>query len=85
MANSNASRKIDIGRVTDAYKACRDGLFEDVKIAKKMQVVLDIVRKGITWTPQNRGGMQETMPLYEVSCVIFLNAFSFRTSRQLFF
>merc|ERR1712157_676152 len=55
----------DIGRVTDAYKACRDGLFEDVKIAKKMQVVLDIVRKGITWTPQNKGGMQETMPLYE--------------------
>ena len=67
LANNNSGKKIEIGRVTDAYKACRDGLFEDVKIAKKLQVVLDYVRKGVAYAQPGKGGVQEVMPLYEVS------------------
>lgn len=75
LANNNSGKKIEIGRVTDAYKACRDGLFEDVKIAKKLQVVLDIVRRGIPFAAPGEGGVQKLRPLYEVSVYSIVFAF----------
>ena len=38
-----------------------------MKIAKKLQVVLDYVRKGVAYAQPGKGGVQEVMPLYEVS------------------
>ena len=64
-ARQNEDDSLEIIRQTNAFKAMEAGLFEDHKLAVKLQQVLDDVSEGVKFN--NHTGNADKLAIYEVS------------------